>query len=100
MAVLLTEDQADPSYRLRPAFFITSSDLATIGPRQSQIYVPLHVKQVTKYKDYLMRTGVNLMITVEAMAYMVAEGLAQEFSRLEGHNLSTKKGAASFQPEE
>ncbi len=87
-----------PSCRL--AIFTAHPDLAPIWRRQSDMHVPLHVKQVTEYKCFFMRTGVNPMITVEAMAYMVAEGVAQEFSRLEGHSLSTEKGPASFQPEE
>ncbi len=31
-----------------------------------------------------VRTGVNPMITVEAMAYMVAEGLAEDFRQRRG----------------
>ncbi len=39
------------------------------------------------------------MITVEALAYMVAEGLAEHFTSLKGHTIS-KETPAPFKPEE
>ncbi|CAL8471165.1 g10707 [Coccomyxa elongata] len=44
-------------------------------------------------------TGVNPMITVEAMAYMVAEGLAEHFTSVKGHSISEEK-PAPFKAEE
>ncbi len=48
-----------------------------------------------------MRTGVNPMITVEAMAYMVAEGLAEEFRKQRGQAATPMDPVlAAVRPEE
>lgn len=48
-----------------------------------------------------MRTGVNPMITVEAMAYMVAEGLAEDFRQQKGQAAARMDPAlAAVRPEE